>query len=595
MIVLGAVLGYITPFIRRRLLGEILGERPIDFMPRQAPWANKSEEDDIDSQYEADDLVVEADKIHGNLNVSSETIQSEQPVLNLKDKAELAKSVERANHFSQLATQRKLELDSYRGEVKQHFVDVAKVLNDDHKDTDALNQALINEIGVGAEQLVGARSMKGALDKQEKASQDITASVETSPQNTRHKVQDKKVIQEVQESEHTASQTTASLRTSKEIEFVNGVPSLNKKDAFYSDSFQNENDSVNYASEDYASDDYASELKAQADKTQKQDEWIPVEAVDEAKQEIDAFFVENQQQDHGFFDETEDDLQNRVATKRVTGENRFREIAEGIEGKSANTFSGVKTWFKGVAGVASASLPKAVLGKKANENKVSDLDRTMLLTQPPKEDVRYEDGVLIDDSVLDSQWNLDSVVMKDESESTTSFEARPDVKADVEQAVDIEEDYRSAFVYKSDIDSAKHDSELKLTKKFEDTISQNDKSDQSYGEAAKYLGLQQGFSGQSEEASEAIQTEVIAGIQVKGSDYGSDHGTDYGTDYGSDADSEMLDPYDRITDAVLKESSNQNMNDEKKIVHELFYVRGHQSNISGRAMSNINPGIPKDN
>ena len=670
MIVLGAVLGYITPYLRRRLFGD----RPIDFMPRKAAWRNSEEnQDDFedgyvnsqqDYQQEVDDWSIGTDRhkvseSSGFTNVELQATDSQNANFQAIDSQvtdaqatdsqviqqhieKLAKETERANHYSQLATERKLALDSYRGEVKQHFVEVAKVLNDDHKDADVLNQALINQIGVGAEQLVGAQSMQGALGKPAITSPEIspvetskvgeTSSVDASPEyaHTHEFSQPDHANKQADAKQADAKDEQAEESQPRGMGFASRVSSRDNDSSYLNDRHDKRDGLEAYRSERItkAPSEVASKIIAKpvikpSDKAEKQDEWIPVEAEDEAKQEIDAFFadnqIDNQVRNYEIAKEPVDSLQDRTPTNYVAGENRFKEIAEGIEGKSANTFSGVKSWFKGVAGAASASMPKTILGKKTNENKVSERDRSALVTELPKKEIRYENGVLIDDSVLDSGWDLDSVVIKDSRpfqvdapEFTSSLES--DIKPDIKPVADIEEDYRSAFVYESGSQSgsqsasqaqfkkesqvAQNDNVLRLSTKAESDAEQNELSlrekpvaaEKDFGEEAKYLGLQQGFragSSHAPEVTEPVHTEVITAAPTLAPTLAQVD--------DANANSEMLDPYDRITDAVLKESSNQNMNDEKKIVHELFYVRGHQSNVSGRVMSNINPGIPKDN
>ena len=553
MIVLGAVLGYIAPFVKRRLLSTWLADVPLDFLPEKLRLQLKPQGRSQKARFTTPaNNIAESDvELQPEFNAGSKSeIQTSEAV---KMSQQHKKDIEAANHFSQLATQRKQELDTYRADVKEHFVDLAKVINDDYDGANDMNQALINQIGVGAEQLVGARSMKDTLSEQplsQSSSQSLKPDVAI-------------------ESAHVNAPVV-------EGEEWIPVEAEEEIDAFFEDTKSIQAVDVNGV--DLEGADLRQEFTVTSD------------VQDNSSLGLDM----NSSLDMDIPDSYD---RGQNTAKYANRENRFQEIADGIEGKSGNTFAGVKNWFKGVASAASASLPKRNI-----ETSDESLEISPDIIVNPKDVPHYkdaphydEDGVLVDTSVLDSQWDFNSVVSEgiDDlnenvvqqsseqaiQESIPQFGARQDASVDSNiEATIVAEDLRSDFIYQGAAEENINNDDAPVAK-------QNP-----YGEAVKYLGLQQGLAAGSSQAADLQNAPVIepqlnidTGIITDKITTSQPH------------TSEMLDPYDRITDAVLKESSSLNMNDEKKIVHELFYVRGHQSNISGRAMSNINPGIRKDN
>lgn len=506
MIVLGAILGYITPFIRKRFFGSLLKHEYQHKQDQHEQHLGEYYSESVQTPFEQN----QSDN-HHEQGLRHDSVNPSQEIAKL----------------SNLAEQKSIELDSYRGDVKQHFVNMAKVLNNKHVDTEDLNQALISQIGVGAEQLVGAQSMKGALSQSaDKLSHINDLEVNDRAESSQGYVQNLKHQQDVLPEQ-----------TERDKPFVGRVDTP--------DNFNNSNSG------------------------QQNDEWIAVEGEDE----IDAFFDGNQESD----------------TKK---ENRFQELSEGIEGKSNDALSGIKSWFNGVA------LRRNVTEDANMKKTYSDL----AVTSIPETDVHYEDGVLVDAAVLDSQWHLDSAnlkhtVIKNVSEtSAVSSGGSSELYFETSQEPDTDQ-----------VDSTELANESKQSNqdfRSEHVFAKSEDNKQ-YDESLQNLQIQQGLEGNRPldvPPLESVQVDNDASKRINenlNKDLRRDQreesykGMEKNTQQRNTGD--MLDPYDRITNAVLKESSKQNLNDEKKIVHELFYVRGHQSNVSGRAMSNINPGIPKDN
>lgn len=572
MIVLGAVIGYVTPHIRKWFFRNVFDRSGFDFAGLEPTGSESTGSEPISSESTSSDSTGLEPTGSDSKGLDFEGLESEKLDVDVRESRQQSyhksDDSEELNQLKQLVQHREVELGHYRANVKQHFVDMAKVLNNKHESDEALNQAMISQIGLGAEKLVGAESMKSA----------VGLSLGLSASDL-------------------------------------GSNSFSVSEGYVEGASAKANDKVN------------AKVNAKANASDKA-EWIPVEQ----EAEIDEFFVE-----------TSSETNHDAEAKK---ENRFQELAEEIEGKSNNAFSGIKNWFSGVTGttprIATPNLGRTTstnstnLSNDATKKTYSDL----LVTSIPQTDVHYDNGVLVDDSVLDSQWSLDSTALSQHDRTQQVSSKKPDGKTiKASKSIGSERDYRSAYVYseanaESDAyeQSSSPSSIDKDTQPNTNKVSAND-------EASQYLRLQQGFDEKSagsesskfisvtsddtsssdisletvekpleverpdpyvpersmskvamfktEHDSEASQIDKISSVDVK---------TDVKADVESlESKSDMLDPYDRITDAVLKESSKQNLNDEKKIIHELFYVRGHQSNISGKAMSNINPGIPKDN